>query len=846
MTYNTLSKKTSLKKYILAWLEPSERVVLWTLDSGAIYKRSVNFFVIDLKVENSSLTEASSASLNQGEWYFDKENKELYVRMSDDSNPQNSFITLTYRIFFSNKHIQLSYNLVAGDFEVNYDESIRKITDFPQGIDPQTQSGISLESNGTIEFNVNSFWIEHFDKLFWENKNIEIYSYLPEENVYKEIFKGDITDKQFNSTKIRLKVKDFVSKLSSNIVADLYSLSDGVISESVIGKPKRTIYGKVSGLQVQSLDQTLDGYDLTGTISGTAASATITGSGSDFLDECSPEDKLKFTVNGVDYAYTISSVDSDTQITLSDTVDISFSSLSATLNPSVPYRRKNRTFLISGHKLRQPSTTISSITDTNKIVVADVSDFFPGDKIIINSSIVREIKRISSNTITTTQIFSASVGNTVLKQPVSMGYFNKEQLVIDRDWSLTNTSTGCKFVLNSLAEFNQTTAKSLSGSVSLTNGSRNVTGTGTSFTSKLKSRDWIQSTDANHTTWYEILQVTNDTTLVLRTPYAGTNFSGNTRRKNVTYIDDDSVVTVDTIGKENSSGEWVKTAADTVKDLLSNVGLTNIDIDSFTQSNEDAPYILSLALPLVKDDELPTTKNVIDLINKSVFGSLVNRINYTIAYDILSADRPQETENVIIDEDKLSYSVSTKTNVISKATCRYKHQDADRYTNEPAHGVESYESDFTVNVLGVDKGKEFDIYLYSDSDAQTMAQRIVYIRSLTQSIISIRGGSLFFADKQINDKVYFSFKNLFYRYGAQSDSSKVGVISSIKKNGNTVSIDVSDLGNLFNRTASICPNTANDFNAASDKELILNGYICDNNTELCGLTESEIQTNLIG
>jgi len=846
MSYATESKKNVLQKHTLAMIDPSERVILWTLDSGAIYKRNTDYMVIDVRNDSTSLTEASSAALNAGEWYFDKPNKELFIRMGDDSNPANSFITLTYRLFFSTHSGILPYDLSPGSFEVDYCGCIKSVSPFSQGIDPQDQSGISLESSGNISFLLNSFWQSNFDKLFWENKNITIYSYLPESTESTKIFEGEVTDKTYSTRGVSFRVRDFVHKLSTPITANLYSSSDGDISDSVIGKPKRTIYGQVDGVRCQQLDQTLLGYDLTGTVGGTIGSAVMPGVGTSFLAECSPDDTISFTVNSVDLEFKIESVDSDTQITLSEESEIIFSGASATILPAIPYRAKNREFMVAGHKLREPTTTVSAIIDTNKIEVADVSDIFAGDTIVIDGNITRTVKRISGSRITTTQVFTASVSDSVSKAPISKAWFNSRELVVVRDWTPTN-STESKITLNSLAEFNQTLPKSVRGtSVAFTNGSRNIVGTATRFTTDLKIRDWVRSTDLNHTDWYEILDIVDDLNAIVRVAYAGTNFDGDTEKKNVTYINDESTVTVDTAGKENSSGIWVKTASDVVKDVLTNAGVTNLNTGSFATSKIEAPYIVSLALPLDRVGNLPTTKAVINLMNQSVFGSLVSRNDYTVAYDILSAERPSETEDIIGDDDILDFSVKSKSEVIQNINVRHSHQDADKITGESAFSVESYASDFVSNTIEVTKGKEIDLYLYESADTQTMAQRIVFINSLTQSVVELKGGGLYLADKEINDKLYFSFDHMYSRFGSASDQSKIGIISSIKKNGDKVDVSVSDLGNLFNRVAAISPNTASDFSSATASELVLNGFIVDNDTGVPGATEDELECNLIG
>ena len=66
------------------------------------------------------------------------------------------------------------------------------------------------------------------------------------------------------------------------------------------------------------------------------------------------------------------------------------------------------------------------------------------------------------------------------------------------------------------------------GTVSVTNGSNTVTGVGTLWTSAVNAGDAFAIVDANLNptgAWYEVVSVTNNTTLMLRQSYAGTTGS---------------------------------------------------------------------------------------------------------------------------------------------------------------------------------------------------------------------------------------------------------------------------------------------------------------------------------
>lgn len=70
---------------------------------------------------------------------------------------------------------------------------------------------------------------------------------------------------------------------------------------------------------------------------------------------------------------------------------------------------------------------------------------------------------------------------------------------------------------------------SLAGTVSVTNGSTTVTGSGTSFTSALNVGDMIK-VDADGT-WYKVAAIGSNTSLTLETAYAGTTASGQAATK---------------------------------------------------------------------------------------------------------------------------------------------------------------------------------------------------------------------------------------------------------------------------------------------------------------------------
>lgn len=853
-TFETEAQKTSSEKVILCHIEPSQRLVLWELHSGAVYKRAVDYFGVGMAVDGVDMIQGSSVALNAGEWFFDYSTKTFYVRMADDSNPQASFMVGTYRLFFSNSGHTLSWDLSNQGDQVNYEPIINSTSRFNQEIDNAELLGISIESEGDISFKNDSGYFDPiFDRLIWEFKNIRIYSWFPN-TVFSEArltFEGVIEDKAFTEKSVRFRVKDFIYKLRQPVALELFQNSDGVISEDVAGvRFKRRIYGQVNGLKMQSLNQTLKGYPLTGTITGASESTTITGVGTLFLDELSPDDDI-IVVQGFDeFEYKVESITDNTTVIISSEIENAFAGISAIVSPDRPWRKRNRLFHVAGHKLREPVSTITRVLQKNRFEM-DVNDFKANDLITVDGEFAR-IKRISGIQVVLFQNLDdfPSIGDVVTRSPIDSVFFNKKELQVVRDYTVDNTATECKLTLSELAEFNTTPQQIVLGSATFTNGSLDVTGVGTNFPDEIRPRDWIKSDDIFHQVFYEVREVVDETNLKLRIVYAGPNYTGGAKRKNVKYIDDESPVTVNAIGKEDADGKWIKTASDAVLDLVkTDAGITNIDLASFAEADDQADYTLSLKLPLETDGEPPIIRDAITLINQSVFGSLIAKTDFSIAYNVLTPDRPQDLTE-IRDDDLVgptsSFKVSTKSDIRRKITVRYGHFDADRFTGEPGNNSAEYENEFVDFLVGTKDEKSIDCYLLEQDAAVCMAQRYALIHSLPHSVVSIQA-KLNLTLKNLNDKIFISLDRLFDRFGGSKNAKKIGIISRISRGPENTSVSFSDLSNQFNRVGAITPDDADEFTVATDDAKIFNGYIVDNDTELPdNSSDDQWNTNLIG
>ena len=145
-----------------------------------------------------------------------------------------------------------------------------------------------------------------------------------------------------------------------------------------------------------------------------------------------------------------------------------------------------------------------------------------------------------------------------------------------------------------------------------TNNSRVITTSSViDFKTILKPRDWIRSDLITEPTWYEILEVLEQQ-ITLRVIFGGASATKAGRYKAIEYIDENSLVTVNCLGKEDDSGIWRKTASDAVRDLIIyDAGFGVVNEVKFATAKTDCPYILSLIIPETLGSSAPTVRDTI-------------------------------------------------------------------------------------------------------------------------------------------------------------------------------------------------------------------------------------------
>lgn len=844
MNYEQFSKLAASEKAILCTIEAVQEAKIFTLYSGSVYYRDVDHVVVSVKDGSTALTKTTSTSLSAGQWYFDETLKRLYVRTSDSANPKTKQVSITFKLFFSDIPVNLPWDLDSG-YHVPWDSRLESLGSIGQKLDEEN-TGIVLESTSSINLiNTDRYFDEIFDTLIWENQRVDIYSWSPSIDLSekKRLFRGFVTEKTYDDSGVSFKVRDIISKLQDAIPLETFQLDDGEISDSVLYTPKRRIFGRMKQLRTVPIDLNLVGYPLTGTISGTIEGTTLTGVGTLFRTELSPGDELIIQLADEEIKLTVDSIGGQTTLEISNELDVSLVNVTAIVNPKIPWANKNRRWHVAGHKLRAPSAEIIAINDVNKFQVDTTVDLFSGDVVTING-VSTKIRRISGDVIVLNQaVPTPSIGDLIQKSPIYNVFFGSKELFIDRDFTLTNTTTDAILEIDDLAEFNITNPRSIGVDLDWTNNSRFVTTSETvDLRTILKPHDWIRKNSLTDSTYYSVLQV-KENEISLRIPFTGTTETITGLMKNVEYINDDSVITTNCLGMEHD-GEWVKTAADAVKHILQNdAAITELDTDTFDKANAQCDYVLSMVIPESIGSDSPKARDVITKINESVFGSVYLNLDYEVSYSILNSTKP-DTLVSLKDDDILDFSTSTNNNIVNSVVVNYR-PFTDIFNDEDTFEVFTHDNDFVNRLIGIKNQKILTAYLYDDAKATIIGQRYAFFNSLSNSSVKIKT-KLQLVTNTVNDKVFLDLDRLYKRYGG-GDRRKIGMITSISKNGRDTDVEIIDLGNLFNRVPSIAPSDSDVYAIASEEEIIKWGYVLDNFTLTPDeSSEAEFGNNLIG
>lgn len=831
-TYSQFQKLESSEKVALVILEASRRLMGWQVHAGSIYKLlSFEHSVISsILQDGTALVEVSGlGSVTAGKFFNDRANETLYLQATDSTNPNGKFLACTFKNFYSTSTSIHQPNDLSSGFDVYWIPIIKATSQFGVELDNKEYLGFAIEGSGSITFiNDREYWEPRFDKWYWDNQKIYVYSWnrdLPITEA-KLIYRGLTQGRKWNEKQIQFSLKDQLKVLRQPVpLTDLSEVSGATLKPSSVNKKQRIVYGRVRGHIPSNIDEVLPlGNTITGTASTTNGSTSVTGSGTSFLVEVSPDDNLVFGADTT--GYTVESVTNDTSLTLTENYGGSTASGKAIrIKGSHSKRYLNRVHLIAGHALKVPATTVTEANKITTFKVADDTDFFVDAEISVGSNITTII-RVSNNVVEVRPALPSipAPSTAVTLSAIWNVYLNDRKLTLTRDY--TFDASTAKLTLDVLAEFNVADTRKVNGSVTF-NSTRTVTGTG--FEAQFMSGDWIRNNAQS--TWYEVLSIDSDTQLTLRIA-AAYSATGAAFKKRPDVYGEGVTLSVDAMGAtENgtTTGTFIGTGALAAKDILKRAGLTaELTESTFNTASTVAPQVISMAVPEeVSSTKAKTVRDTINRINESIFGSVYQSNEFKLEYQILDPARTTSfTKFIEAEIIKLSQRSDT-SKIVKDVVIEYLVKEFDPDSLEMSFVTETQSSEIAEYLAKTDDEFRLRTVLQYEGDAIVFAQRWAFLREMASSIISfttsLKGSRL-----QTHDRIKLVHEKLYERFGSVAEKVKLAGLTAIRRDFAKSSIDIDDLGNSYNTTSTVTSNTANIWGSATDDEKQLDGYITDN------------------
>ena len=447
-TYTQFTQQTASKKITLVHLDMKREVKVFTT-VGTIHTRAEDFFVTEVLVNGADAT-----------FTFTPSTKELSVTFDGDIAAQE--VIVTYRLFLSDYDVIASHDLTVGGDEVMYTGLVKRIPGFSTALNFASSNKTVIGTGSLSLDNSTGFFNELLSTYRFENKEFTAYSWSPTLaiNEHKIIYRGTTEQASISGDNLNFRVKDSIFSLNNQF--PLTQFSENEVIERDRSNFKKSVFGRVNGMRVQSISQNGDGYPLTGTISGDAGTLLINGTNTIFLQELVPQDRI--VVNGI--TLTIRRVINDLSLLVTAALDGTITNGSAVVRPAREWYNRNRTYSVANHALKQFSTTINGFIDLRRLIVADSNGFEARDTVLIlNEAYVidRVSKVYTDDTNTTTndvivleRTLSSNnlpvVGDTVNTQPVS-NLQVAEVDIIDSNISISNAdNTETTITLSNSAE----------------------------------------------------------------------------------------------------------------------------------------------------------------------------------------------------------------------------------------------------------------------------------------------------------------------------------------------------------------------------------------------------------
>lgn len=208
MAYADLADIEGVQSQFLIVIKPRRIITGWSLVSGNIYKVSFTLGQpVEVTDDGTAMSEVSTSALSSGQFYYDEDNEELYVRLPDDDNPANDTMVVTYEIW-------------TGTYDgygprVPTDSSTRDVYWEPVLTkSPSVKSTMSDTLFGFLQQNSFSFTLSNATHIFekhlinssFKKAAIDVYQWLDEFTVANTslLVKGTVKNLTYNDQTINI------------------------------------------------------------------------------------------------------------------------------------------------------------------------------------------------------------------------------------------------------------------------------------------------------------------------------------------------------------------------------------------------------------------------------------------------------------------------------------------------------------------------------------------------------------------------------------------------------------------------------------------------------------------
>lgn len=832
------------KRTILAKLHSKKHLIGWE-QSESLYAYFNFGFVL---ISSLSSTEGvysqvpTDEELVPGTFFHDPVNDYIVLYPYENVHPNSLIVTASIPHFFSNEPVTLPHSLTSGD-QVYWEPVLSTTSSFGGAMDTIKQLSEVITGQGSIDFiNDQSFWVDNYENLVFENQPIFIYVYYPERpsDKFTTLFVGNIKKKQYTPTAVRFTVADELYTLSNNVILNRMLTVEGRVGDDQSSWFQRRVYGRVNGLVPTNIDRVLDGYPIQGTVTGVPVfneeteqfEMTFVFVGTEFLKVASPDDVIIF--NNIEM--TIDQVISDTEITFRDEYPTlgDFGPVSLSIQPSTPRRYYNRKWFVCGHAIKEPITLATEESTTTLLRMQSNDCFFEGDEIsvetrpnIFERSVVQSLIGTNSMILRVSLARAPQPGFRIIRPSVQNVRLNQTPLRYGRDFTYTNEPSGVVLTLSNNAEANAQRPRTYPVIATFTEGSRTVTSDG-----DLKSLVVGQLVGlVGRTEFFEILSIDDENQLTLRTP-STFSYSETLLFKDLIIDDGSTNVSCNLLGATSDgskTGDLLRTAPEVNRALLIDGGIPEevLDDDSFVYASNISRFDVGVVIPESRSTTSPPVyRNVINKLNLSCFGYI--RLDYNtnqISQGIIQPYKGVNTTLRMDESDIVEFKFdSFSDDILFQMEVLYDSKELDWLTQDSSKQIFVKEDQRIKNMYNVVKSKQIDTYLVTSQHSKYYSDRRVFMLSGSQGRINLRtkiDPNLI----QIGDFIDLEHNKLTGRAGDKR-KRRLFMVEEKMTNGFYLDIKCVDLGDSFNKVANY-QEFVNNWTAATPDEKFYTGYYTD-------------------